>query len=121
MHWQENHLSHLRHRNESRVVRSNDEVPGSQVLCTLQVATHVQKHFCHTVRFNYPQQPCEKTTLHAVSSTLKSRKKIYNLKRDKSEIRVNPCNPLLLLWGANIDIQFVAAASQLWPTMSPAT
>ena len=62
-----------------------------------------------------------KTTLHSVSSTLKSRKKIYNLKHDKSEIRVNPYNPLLLLWGANIDIQFVAAASQLWPTMSPAT
>ena len=38
--------------------------------------------------------------------------RIYNLARTEDEIRVNDYNPLLLmLWKANIDIQFIAEAT----------
>ena len=47
--------------------------------------------------------------MHCVEEKLKKRQKIYELKRSESEVRVNDYNPLiLLLWKANIDIQFVA-------------
>ena len=40
------------------------------------------------------------------------RNKIYTLSRLASEVRVNDYNPLLLLlWQANIDIQFVSESS----------
>ena len=60
-------------------------------------------------RFGFPRQPCETAKLNPVSDSLKSRSKIYQLTRSESETRVNDYNPLLLLlWKANIDIQFVA-------------
>ena len=41
-----------------------------------------------------------------------SRNKIYDLPRAFSELRVNDCNPiLLLLWKANLDIQFISENS----------
>ena len=44
--------------------------------------------------------------------SLKSRRRIYELPRSDSEVRVNDYNPLLLmLWKANLDIQFVAESS----------
>jgi hypothetical protein len=47
-----------------------------------------------------------------VQESLKSRNRIYQLVRTASETRVNDYNLLLLmLWKANIDIQFVAEAS----------
>ena len=47
-----------------------------------------------------------------MQDSLKSRNKIYKLARTEPEIRVNDYNPLLLLlWKANIDIQFVAESS----------
>ena len=50
--------------------------------------------------------------MNPVSDGLKSRSRIYQLKRSESETRVNDYNPLLLLlWKANIDIQFVAESS----------
>ena len=50
--------------------------------------------------------------MNPVSDSLKSRSRIYQLRRSESEIRVNDYNPLLLLlWKANIDIQFVAESS----------
>ena len=62
--------------------------------------------------FGFPQIPCESTTLNPVNDSLKSRSKIYQLARTESEARVNDYNPLLLLlWKANIDIQFVAESS----------
>ena len=43
---------------------------------------------------------------------LKKWQKIYELKRSESEVGVNDYNPLiLLLWQANVDIQFVAESS----------
>ncbi len=54
----------------------------------------------------------ESTTLHNVQERLKKRKKIYELQRNESEKRVNDYNlPLLLLWKANMDIQFVSESS----------
>ena len=52
-------------------------------------------------------------TLNPVDECLKSRnKKIYLLPRADHEVRVNDYNPLLLLlWKANMDIQFIAEAS----------
>ena len=50
--------------------------------------------------------------MNPVTDSLKSRSKIYQLARAESETRVNDYNPLLLLlWKANIDIQFVAESS----------
>ena len=47
--------------------------------------------------------------LNSVSDSLKSRKRIYQLPRGDTEVRVNDYNPLLLmLWQANIDIQYMA-------------
>ena len=44
--------------------------------------------------------------------SLKSRNRIYELARTESEIRVNDYNPLfLMLWKANIDVQFVSESS----------
>ena len=66
--------------------------------------------FITRCRFGFPRQPCETAKLNSVSDSLKTRNRIYQLAR--SESRVNDYNPLLLmLWKANIDIQFVAESS----------
>ena len=63
-------------------------------------------------RIGFPRQPCETAELNPDSDSLKSRSRIYQLRRSGSETRVNDYNPLLLLlWKANIDIQFVAESS----------
>ena len=68
--------------------------------------------FITRCRFGFPRPPCESAKLNSISDSLKSRNRIYQLARTESEIRVNHYNPLLLmLWKANIDIQFVAESS----------
>ena len=68
--------------------------------------------FITRCRFGFPRQECESAKLNSVSDSLRSRKKIYELPRGDTEVRVNDYNPLLLmLWQANIDIQFVAESS----------
>ena len=63
-------------------------------------------------KFGFPRPACTTATLHPVEECLKSRKKIYELPRTELEVRVNDYNPLLLLlWKANIDIQFVSESS----------
>ena len=63
-------------------------------------------------RFSFPRHPCETAKLNSVSESLKSQNRIYKLTRTESEIRVNDYNPLLLmLWKANIDVQFVSESS----------
>ena len=63
-------------------------------------------------KFGFPRQVCETPSLNDVESTLKSRKRIYQLPRKDSEAGVNDYNPLLLLlWKANIDVQFVSESS----------
>ena len=68
--------------------------------------------FITRCKFGFPRQASQSATLNDVQESLKSRKKIYQLARSESEVRVNDYNPLLLmLWKANIDIQFVAESS----------
>ena len=55
---------------------------------------------------------CESAVINCVEHSLKSRQKIYGLTHTELEIRVNDYNPpILMLWQANIDIQFVAESS----------
>ena len=54
----------------------------------------------------------EHAVLNPVEECLKSRKKINLLPQAEQECRVNDYNPLLLLlWQANMDIQFTAESS----------
>ena len=71
------------------------------------------KHtFVTRCRFGFPRQACQNAQLNPVQDSLKSRSRIYQLVRAESEVRVNDYNPLLLmLWKANIDIQYVAESS----------
>ena len=63
-------------------------------------------------RFGFPRPVCANAALNPVQESLKSRNRIYQLTRTESEVRVSDYNPLLLmLWKANIDIQFIAEAS----------
>ena len=65
--------------------------------------------FITRCRFGFPCQVCENPKLSSVQESLKCRRRIYELPRSHSEVRVNDYNPLLLmLWKANMDIQFVA-------------
>ena len=68
--------------------------------------------FITRCRFGFPRQPCETAKLNYVSDSLKTRNRIYQLARSESATRVNDYNPLLLmLWKADIDIQFVTESS----------
>ena len=68
--------------------------------------------FITRCRFGFPRQVCESAKLNCVQDSLKSRNRIYQLRRTESEVRVNDYNPLLLmLWKAIIDVQFVAESS----------
>ena len=64
--------------------------------------------FITRCRFGFPRQPCETAKLNSVSDSLKTRNRIYQLARSVGD------QPLLLmLWKANIDIQFVAGSCPL--------
>ena len=68
--------------------------------------------FITRCRFDFPCQVCDNATLNCVEESLKSHPKIYQLTRSDLEVRVNDYNPLILmLWKANMDIQFVAESS----------
>ena len=68
--------------------------------------------FITRCRFGFPRQVCESAILNCLEDSLKSRQKIYQLTRSDLEVRVNDYNPLvLMLWKANMDIQFVAESS----------
>ena len=70
------------------------------------------KTFVTYCKFGFPRETCDSTTLHNVQDRLKKRKRIYELQRNESERRINDYNPLmLLLWKANMDIQFVSESS----------
>ena len=71
------------------------------------------KHsFITKCRFGFPRPVSENAAINPVQESLKSRSRIYQLTRTESEVRVNDYNPLLLmLWKANIDIQFIAESS----------
>ena len=64
-------------------------------------------------RFGFPRQSCESATLRSMDECLKScQRQIYKLPRLPAEIRINNYNPLLLmLWKANVDIQFIGEST----------
>ena len=54
----------------------------------------------------------EEGAINSVDECLKTRSKIYNLPCSSTETRINDYHPLLLLiWKANLDIQYVADSS----------
>ena len=68
--------------------------------------------FVTRCKFGFPREACEIAELNDIEESLKSRKRIYQLARTKSETKINDYNPLLLLlWKANTDIQFVSESS----------
>ena len=72
----------------------------------------VAETFIIRCKFGFPRPEANEASLNSVEESLKNRKKIYTLSRTTSESRVNDYNPLLLLlWQANMDIQFVSESS----------
>lgn len=68
--------------------------------------------FVTRCKFGFPREVSEIGQINSVDDSLKSRKKIYLLPCLEKETRVNDYNPLLLLlWRANMDIQFFAEKS----------
>ena len=64
--------------------------------------------FVTKCNFAFPRKVCESASLNDVESTLKSRKRIFQLTRNENKSTVNDYAPLLLLlWQVNMDIQFV--------------
>ena len=70
------------------------------------------KTFVTTCKFGFPREPSESPKVHCVEERLKKRQKIYQISRTEAEVRVNDYNTLLLLlWKANMDIQFVSESA----------
>ena len=68
--------------------------------------------FVTRCKFDFPRPVSESFTVNDVEDSLKSKRKIYQLARAEQETRVNDYNPLLLmLWKANMDIQFISEKS----------
>ena len=73
----------------------------------------VKSTFITYCRFGFPHAARESATLQPVSECMKSsHRQMYRLPRSPEEIRINNYNPLLLmLWKANMDIQYIAKSS----------
>ena len=75
----------------------------------LQRTKKVSKAFVTRCKFGFLCTATKDGALKCVEDCLKSRAKIYSLPRADGEIRVNDYSPLLLmLWQANMYIQFIA-------------
>ena len=71
--------------------------------------------FASTCRFSFPRKNSKEFVLHDVITSIVGRhtnnfkKRLYELPRNSNETWINDYNPdLLLLWGGNMDIQFVS-------------
>lgn len=59
-------------------------------------------------KFGFPRQESAEGSINPVEASLKSRKRVYILPSNASEVRIHDYNPLLLyFWKANVDIQFI--------------
>ena len=69
--------------------------------------------FITRCRFGFPRQTRESANLLTMDECMKlSHRKMYNLPRSPEEIRINNYNSLLLmLWKANMDLQYVGESS----------
>uniref|UniRef100_A0A1X7VG12 Helitron helicase-like domain-containing protein n=1 Tax=Amphimedon queenslandica TaxID=400682 RepID=A0A1X7VG12_AMPQE len=72
----------------------------------------VGKTYVSRCRFDFPRPVRDSICINDVENSLKSCNKIYYLKQNEKEVRVNDYNPLLLkLWRANMDLQYIAERS----------
>ena len=63
-------------------------------------------------KFGFPRGVSEEGELKCIDDSLRSKSKIYVLLRSENEVRVKDYNPLLLLlWKANMDIQYISESS----------
>ena len=70
--------------------------------------------FITRCRFGFPRETCETATLFSVEECMKTgtQENCTVLPRSPEEIRINNYNPLLLmLWKANIDLQYIGESS----------
>ena len=84
--------------------------------CKRVIKNKSSGRFTSTCRFSFPRKPSREFVLHDVVSSIVGRhtnnfkKRLYDLPRSSNETWINDYNPdlLLLLWGGNMDIQFVS-------------
>ena len=107
---EQNNLPHSRGRQQSGASSTGHKVPAPQVQWILPAKKKVNITYC---RFGFPRAACESATLKTMEECLKgSQRQVYKLPRSAEEIRINNYNPLLLmLWKANMDIQFIAEST----------
>ena len=110
-------------RTESHAIPEEDSNPELHQLVTkyqshrfsgyCQRRKRVKSTYITYCRFGFPRQKCESTTLKSTEECLKSsQRQMYRLPRSPEEIRINNYNPfLLMLWKANMDIQYIGESS----------
>ena len=87
--------------------------PNTQYHKCSNYCQRVKSTYITYCRFAFPRPTCESATLLSTDEGMKSsHRKVYKLPRSPEEIRVNNYNPLLLmLWKANMDIQFIGEST----------
>ena len=103
---------------QKRIVAQSCMIWLQNIKCTSAAITvkerenSVQNTFITKCKFAFPRPASDKTIINNVKESMKAKKKIYHVKRDEEEVRINDYNLLiLLLWKANVDIQFVSESS----------
>ena len=72
----------------------------------------VNNTFITKCKFGFPRVETVEGVINSVDECLKTRSKIYSLPRSSMETKINDYSPILLLiWKANLDIQYVADSS----------
>ena len=68
--------------------------------------------FVKMCKFGFPRPVRDTSCLNCVEDSLKTKGKLYHLKRTEDEVKINDYNPLLLkVWKANMDIQYIAEST----------
>ena len=110
---EQNNLPHSRGRQQSGAASTGHKVQAPQVQWILLAKKKVKGTYITYCRFGFPRAACESATLKTMEECVKgSQRQVYKLPRSPEEIRINHYNPLLLmLWKANMDIQFIAEST----------
>ena len=99
----------------NRTLSCKDWSQGTRCTSAAGTAREQKKYggtYITKCKFGFSREATDKVALNNVDDCLKSEAKIYCLPRTSEETRVNDYNPLLLmLWKANMDIQFVSESS----------
>ena len=68
--------------------------------------------FVKKCKFGFPRPIRDTSCLNCLEDSLKTKGKLYHLKRTEDEVKINDYNPLLLkVWKANMDIQYFAEST----------